>query len=91
LQLPASDDAASAAQSFIRQLTTGRDYVPVATDLDTQGGYVFQLVDGTYVPYRPPGVSSEKTEPTTASVDINSPEIRALNNRQILKLKFPKK
>jgi Phage portal protein len=89
--MPASDDPASAAQSFIRQLTAGRNFLPIATDLDTQGGYVFQLTDGTYIAYRPPGVSSERTESTIASVDVNSPEIRALNNRQILKLKFPKK
>lgn len=89
--MPASDDPASAAQSFIRQLTTGRDYVPVATDLDTQGGYVFQLAGGTYITYRPPGASSERTEATTANVDINSPKINAMNGGKRLKLKFPKK
>jgi hypothetical protein len=89
--MPASDDPASAAQSFIRQLTTGRDYVPVATDLDTQGGYVFQLADGTYITYRPPGVSSERTESTTANVDINTPQINAMNGGQPLRLNFPKK
>jgi Phage portal protein len=89
--MPASDDPASAAQSFIRQLTTGRDFVPVATDLDTQGGYVFQLDDGTYITYRPPGISSEKTNSTTASVDIDGPKINAMNGGKRLKLKFPKK
>jgi hypothetical protein len=89
--MPASDDPASAAQSFIRRLTTGRDFVPVATDLDTQGGYVFQLDDGTYITYRPPGISSEKTNSTTASVDIDGPKINAMNGGKRLKLKFPKK
>ena len=89
--MSASDDPASAAQSFIRQLTAGRDFVPIATDFDTQGGYVFQLADGTYITYRPPGAASGKTAPTTASVDVDSPRIKAMNGGQRLKLKFPKK
>jgi hypothetical protein len=89
--MPASDDPASEADNFIRGSTTGRTYVRVKTDLDAQGGYVIRLDDGTYITYRPPGVSSEKTDPTTASVDINSPQIRTMNRGQVLKLKFPKK
>jgi hypothetical protein len=89
--MPGSDDPVSAAQDFIGQLTSGGTYVPVQTDLDAQGGYVIRLADGTYITYRPPGVSSERTEPTTASVDINSPQIEAMNRGRPLKFKFPKK
>jgi Phage portal protein len=89
--MPASGDPGSAADKFIRGLTTGRTYVPVKTNLDAQGGYVIQLDDGTYITYRPPGVSSEDTDPTTASVDINSPELEAMNRGRPLKLKFPEK
>lgn len=89
--MPASDDPASEANKFIRRLATGRTPVPVKTDLDSQGGYVIRLDDGTYITYRPPGLASEKTAPTTASVDIDSPKIKAMNGGQRLKLKFPKK
>jgi hypothetical protein len=89
--MPASDDPGSEADKFIRGLTTGRAYAPVKTDLDAQGGYVIQLDDGTYITYPPPGVSSEDPDPTTASVDINSPQIRAMNSGKRLKFKFPKK
>jgi hypothetical protein len=89
--MPASDDPASEAQSFIRQLTTGRTYVRVTTDLDAEGGTLFDWPNGTYVAYRPPGAASEKTEPTTANVDINGSKINAMNGGKRLKLKFAKK
>ena len=90
-KMPASDDPASEAQSYIRRLVTGRPYGQQKSDLDSQGGYVFRLRDGTYLPYRPPGVSSDRTESTTASVDINNPKIYEMNRGRILKLNFPKK
>jgi hypothetical protein len=63
----------------------------IKSEIDADGGRVIKLADGTYITYRPPGVSSEDTAPTTATVEINSPEIRALNRGKRLKLKFPKK
>jgi hypothetical protein len=89
--LPASDDPGSAAQPYMEGLAAGQSYIPVESDLDALGGRVIKLADGTYTTYRPPGVSGSDTLPTTASVDINNPQINSLNNGNTLKLKFPKK
>ena len=89
--MPASDHPASAAQAFIDGLAASQTYVPVESDLDTLGGRVIKLADGTYITYRPPGVSGSDTLPTTATVDINNPQINSMNNGKTLKLKFLKK
>ncbi len=89
--MPASNDPAYEAQGFIHRLTMGRTYTEEESGLQSQGGRVIRLADGTYITYRPPGTSSERTDPTTASVDINSPRINAAYRGRSLKLKFPKK
>jgi hypothetical protein len=89
--MPASDDPDSAAQKYIGSITAGRTPERQKSRLDAVGGYVIKLSDGTYIAYRPPGVGGRDTLPTTASVDINSQEIRSLNDGEVLKLKFPKK
>jgi hypothetical protein len=86
-----SDDPAAEAQKYIDRITAGRTYASQKSRLDALGGRVIKLSDGTYVTYRPPGVAGQGTLPTTASVDINSPEIKAINGGQSLKLKFPEK
>jgi hypothetical protein len=89
--MEASDDPASEAQKYIDRITTGRTYARQKSRLDALGGRVIKLSDGTYITYRPPGVSSSDTLRTTASVDLNSTEIKAMNGGQSLKLKFSKK
>lgn len=46
---------------------------------------------GETVLYRPAGNASRKTTTTTATVEINSQELRDINRNQQLKLKFPVK
>jgi hypothetical protein len=89
--MEASDDPASKAKKYIDLVTAGRKPERQESRLDAVGGYVIKLSDGTYITYRPPGVSGRDTLPTTASVDINSPDIRSRNDGEVLKLKFPKK
>ncbi len=89
--MPASDDPASEAQAYMDRLAAGQTFVPVKSKLDSLGARIIRLANGTYITYRPPGVASEDTAPTTASIDINSPKINAMNGGRVLKLKFPKK
>jgi filamentous hemagglutinin len=53
------------------------------------GAWRAQTPDGTWVTYRPAGQASDKTLPSTASVDINSSQVKGINNNRELKLKFP--
>ena len=73
------------------RLTAGKTHERIKSELDQAGGRVIKLSDGTYISYRPPGVSGSDTLPTTASIEINSPQIQSINNGKILELKFPKK
>jgi filamentous hemagglutinin len=47
------------------------------------------MPDGTAILYRPAGQATN-TDPTTASVDINSPGVQAINSGRPAKFKFPK-
>ena len=89
--MPASDDPASEAEAYMDRLTAGKTHERIKSELDQAGGRVIKFSDGTYISYRPPGVSGSGTLPTIASIEINSPQIQSINNGKILKLKFPKK
>ena len=81
--MPASDDPASEAEAYMDRLTTGKTHERIKSELDQAGGRVIKLSDGTYITYRPPGVSGSDTLPTTASMDINGPQINSMNNGKI--------
>ena len=88
--MAASDDPTSAAQAYMDGLAAGQTYTPVKSKLDSLGARIIKLADGTYITYRPPGVASEDTAPTTASIDINSPKINAMNGGRNPEIKIPK-
>ncbi|MPW76486.1 hemolysin, partial [Moraxella catarrhalis] len=44
----------------------------------------------TWVIYRPAGKAGKDTLPTTATVEVNSKNIKGANKNAQLKLKFPK-
>jgi hypothetical protein len=89
--MPASDDPASEAQAYVDRVAKGLTYALIPSKLDALGARVIRLSDGTFITYRPPGVSSKDTLPTTATVEINNPVLNRLNGGRRLKLKFPKK
>src|SRR5271165_3239241 len=83
-----SDDPNFAAQDYIQRAYNGqtRSITP-----GEDGGFIATLPDGAIITFRPAGQASEKTESSTASVDINDSKINQLNGGRPLKLKFPKK
>ncbi len=88
--MPASDEPNRAALEFIARAYNGQE--PASIDRPetlAPGGFVALLPDGTYITFRPAGQAGPLTLDSTASVDVNSPTIRALNGNRSLKLKFP--
>jgi len=51
----------------------------------------YELNNGTVIMLRTSGTASSKTSSSTATVDINNPELRHQNGGIQLKLKFPLK
>jgi len=94
-EMPVSSNSNIAAHKYIRDLFGGE--MPVNKkylDARCPGCWVAKTPDGTSVTFRPAGAASDKTLPTTASVDINNSAIRSNNvksngKEEHLKLKFP--
>jgi filamentous hemagglutinin len=76
--MPPSDDPNSAALDYIGKITGGQT-IQSAQPLGQRGGFNIKLSDGTYIAYRPAGMASSKTLPSTANVDINNVWIKMLN------------
>jgi hypothetical protein len=90
--MPASESANSAALSFIGQAYNGQRPTSISTPKNlAPNGFVALLPDGTYITFRPAGQASSLTGASTATVEINGPEINALNGNERVKLKFPTK
>ncbi len=87
--MPASEDPNATALAYTHNAYNGQT-PSLLTPLDG-GGFIAKMPDGSFIIFRPAGQASAKTEPTTASVDINDPTVKQLNGGAVLKLKFPKK
>ena len=87
--MSASDDPTATAKEYAVGLYKGQS--PKSEKQLSDGGFVMQLPDGSFITFRPAGQASDKTEPTTATVEINDPKIKQLNGGYVLKLKFPRK
>ncbi|MET3518132.1 filamentous hemagglutinin family protein [Pseudacidovorax sp. 1753] len=86
IPMPPSSDPNATAEKFATDAFNGKTPTSVTP---IGNGWLAKLPDGTSVLYRPAGQAT-KTDPTTASVDINSSGIRDINNGQPAKFKFPK-
>ncbi|WP_241093103.1 hemagglutinin repeat-containing protein [Xanthomonas bonasiae] len=85
--LPTSNPSA-AAEGFAMEFFGGK--VPSDAILMKDGAWRAQIPGGdTWVTYRPAGVASGKTKLTTATVEINRPDVNLVNGNKPLKLKFP--
>jgi hypothetical protein len=90
--MPESDNPNSAALNYVASAYNRQAPVSVQEIGDPgSGAFYAQMPDGTVITYRPAGQSSERTPSTMATVELNSPAIRALNGGSTLKLKFPQK
>jgi filamentous hemagglutinin len=87
--MPASNNPTATAKDYATGLYDGQ--IPKSQKPLGDGGFIAELSDGSFVTFRPAGQASDKTEPTTATVDINDTKIKQLNGGRVLKLKFPKK
>ena len=87
--MPASDNPTATAKDYAIGLYNGQS--PKSEKSLGDGGFIAELPDGSFITFRPAGQASDKTEPTTATVDINDPKIKQLNGGRALKLKFPRK
>ena len=89
--MPASDAPDAAALQFVVQIYNGQTPIAVQTGGNLPpGAFVAEMPDGTFITYRPAGQSGYRTQPTTATVEINSDAINSINGGEPLKLKFPK-
>ncbi len=90
--MPESDDPNLAALNFVVRAYNGEMPVSVTEIGDPgSGAFYAQMPDGSYITFRPAGLSSERTPSTMATVEVNSPAINLLNGGIPLKLKFPQK
>ena len=88
-QMPLSSNPNIAAENYAKNYFGG---AKPSNAIDMGGGsWRAQTSDGMWVTYRPMGNAGNRTEPTTASVDVNSAAVKAANNGKELKLKFPLK
>jgi filamentous hemagglutinin len=87
--MPASNNPTATAKDYAISLYKGQ--IPKSQKPVGDGGFIVELSDGSFITFRPAGQASDKTEPTTATVDINDTKINQLNGGRALKLKFPRK
>jgi hypothetical protein len=87
--MPASNNPTATAKDYAIGLYKGQ--IPKSQKAVGDGGFIVELSNGSFVTFRPAGQASDKTEATTATVEINDTKINQLNGGRALKLKFPRK
>jgi filamentous hemagglutinin len=89
IPMPATADASATAEQFATAAFNGQTPVKVIDNITGEGSWVAIMPDGTAITYRPAGQASALTDPGTATVEINSPSVRSINNGDVAKFKFP--
>ncbi len=92
-EMPASPNPSATAENFVSQVFGGSQ-ISKKSIAGCVGCWRGQTAEGAWVTYRPAGQASAAIPSTTATVEINSSSLNALNANQagkgqILKLKFP--
>ncbi len=85
-----SENPNGAALQYILDLCGESQPVSITPLPNNPGAFVIQMADGTYITYRPSGSGGIRTDPGTATVEINGATINIANGGKALKLKFPK-
>jgi hypothetical protein len=87
--MASSDDENPSAFQYLERISNGQTPDSV-TPLERKG-FIAHMPDGAVITLRVTGESSPKTNPTSATIEINDRKLRELNNGRVLKLIFPKK
>jgi filamentous hemagglutinin len=92
-EMPISPNPSATAENFANGFFGGTKPSNATPIPNCSGCWYAKASDGTFVTYRPAGQASAGTLPTTATVEVNSPTINALNassngQQSVLKLKF---
>ncbi|WP_260300894.1 hemagglutinin repeat-containing protein [Xanthomonas arboricola] len=89
-----SDVAEDFALTFLKRQPTAQE-LSIGARMNggnCDGCWVAKAPDGSYVTYRPAGKASGDTIGTTATVELNMPELAQINGgNKMIKLKFPKR
>ncbi|NYH50020.1 UNVERIFIED_ORG: hypothetical protein FHR68_003680 [Xanthomonas campestris] len=89
-----SDVAEDFALTFLKRQPTAQE-LSIGARMNggnCDGCWVAKAPDGSYVTYRPAGKASGDTLGTTATVELNMPELAQINGgNKMIKLKFPKR
>ncbi|MBQ9259858.1 MAG: hypothetical protein IJ187_08430 [Neisseriaceae bacterium] len=91
--MPISPNANETAQDFIQKYVQSNGGLKQIEKFEKNNGlfiFVYQLNSGGYVVFRPVG-SGIKTTQTSAIVEINTEQVKAINGQKCLKLEFPMK
>lgn len=89
IERPATANPNQTAEQFARDAFNGQTPVSTKPIDGKSGAWVAELPDGTHVTYRPAGQASSSTLDTTATVEVNSPSVKAINKNAPAKFKFP--
>ncbi|WP_206860613.1 hemagglutinin repeat-containing protein [Lysobacter changpingensis] len=89
-EMPATGNPNAVAEEFALGFFGGKMPQKARPIPNKPGAWVAEAPDGTIITYRPAGQASSRTKGTTATVDINSPNVNQLNaGKSRLELKFP--
>jgi filamentous hemagglutinin len=89
IPMPPSSNPNETAEQFAEDAFNGQIPVEITNNVTGEGSWVATMPDGTYITYRPAGQASSSTDSSTATVEINSPAVKAINSGEVAKFKFP--
>jgi filamentous hemagglutinin len=88
--MPASPDPNATAEAFAKQAFGSNSPREIeALNVKGRPGWVAKFADGTAISYRSAGAASFRTPDGMATVEIKTENIKTLNYKKPLKLKFP--
>ncbi|MBQ9259856.1 MAG: hypothetical protein IJ187_08420 [Neisseriaceae bacterium] len=93
-EMPITRNPNATAQDFVQKYGQLNGGLVKAETIPMKNGEIFtryQLGNGGFINFRHVGAASNRTAPTTATVEINNAQIKAINGDKALKLKFPKR
>lgn len=89
IPMPATVNASATAEQFAVAAFNGQTPVKVINNITGEGSWAATMPDGTAITYRPAGQASLLTDSGTATVEINNPSVKSINNGKVAKFKFP--
>ncbi|MBR6026681.1 MAG: hypothetical protein IK065_03680, partial [Neisseriaceae bacterium] len=93
-EMPATRNPNATANDFVQKYGKLNSGLVKAEQIPMKNGEIFtrySLGNGGFINFRHAGAASNRTASTTATVEINNAQMRAINGDKTLKLKFPRK